>query len=275
MQLLAQIIINLILINLVSSQACSSSDNEVKIICGEILHNEYVLVGVKMSCKVRNSINTTLPDSSISSVLDSNGLNVTNLSTVNALDISDVIMNFIPTGIKIKFTNIDALLIISSELLSLNKENLREFGSALVFLDLGNNMLTFIDEDLFEYNPNMKVFSFHGNPIRYIEPGLFKNVKNLKNCQWANFNRLSCMSQHYQAESGHNLDSLVWSNGQCTDKTAKLETQIALLTRRIESLRSEQCVISAKYMSIEDRDKLKNDLVELREKVLELLKTIL
>lgn len=274
MQLLAQIIIIFLSINLVSSQACSSSNNEVKIICGEISENEYVLVGMKMSCKVRNSINVTLPDSSITSVVDSNGLNVTYLSAINALDISDVKMNFIPTGIKIKFTNIDALLIISSELLSLNKENLRVFGSTLEFLDLGNNMLTFIDADLFEYNPNMKVFSFHGNAIRYIEPGLFISVRNLKKCQWANFNELSCMSQHYQAWSGQLLDSYVWSSERCTDKTAKLETQIALLTRRVESLSSDKCAILAKS-SIADGEKLKNDIKDLREKVDELLKTIL
>lgn len=192
---------------------------------------------------------------------------MTHLSAINALDISDVTMNFMPTGIKIKFTNIDSLLIISSGLLSLNKENLKEFGSTLEFLDLGNNMLTFIDADLFEYNPNLKVFSFHGNPIRHIEPSLFTNVRNLKKCQWANFNQLSCMSQHYEAVSGHNLDSYVWSSGRCTDKTAKLEAQVELLTRRVESLRSEQCATSVKYMSIEDGEKLKKGLVELREKV--------
>lgn len=103
-----------------------------------------------------------------------------NLAAIGALQVSAATVNFIPFGIKRKLTNLRVLCISESSLLSVNKKNLKEFGSFLEYLNFGHNLLTSIDVDLFKYNQYLKFIDMFGNPFRYIDSVFFTNLKSLK-----------------------------------------------------------------------------------------------
>lgn len=83
-------------------------------------------MGTLLQCYGDKSISWTFPDSPVSSVVHSNKSAVTNLSRSKSLWIMPAMpatVKFIPTGIKKKFTNLKALVIHSSGLLTAESEN--------------------------------------------------------------------------------------------------------------------------------------------------------
>lgn len=173
----------------------------------------------------RKSINSTFPNSSVSSVLHDNKSEVTNLAQIEALEIQLATIKFIPLGIKTHFPNLKALIFNSCGLLRVNKENLIEFGSSLEILSLQSNMLISLDAELFENNPSLKLIYFNGNPIRHIDSEFFMNLKKMVNVRYIAFNPAGCMNQYFYTSSGHNIITFKWNNEKCTNVTAKLEAQ--------------------------------------------------
>lgn len=213
-------------LSLVKAQSCPQS---VKIICDGIAAKSYWTLGWFTTCYVNVTINTQFSDSTITSVVDSDSETLTDPSIVKGIflnGISDITrFRFIPAGFMIHFPNLIALNITDSNLISIIKENLQEFGSSLEVLDLSFNLLISIDADLFEYNSNIKYVGFNGNPLRYIEPAFFTNLLNLKSVENVNFNSVSCMSQQL---IGVTLKQNQWVNGDCFDQSAKAETKLLI-----------------------------------------------
>lgn len=210
--------------SLVISQYCSNKIEKIEIICSSI--EKANCCGSQLTCDGGNSIKSTFSDTSVSSVVHNNNSEVKNLPQITALTINHATVKFIPSGIGKQFTNLKVLFIRSSGLLSVNKNNLKEFGSSLNFLDLYENKITSIDADLFEYNPNMEVIALDGNPFRHIEPEFFTNLKKFRVERIDIRSRDGCIYQHFETSSGHNIATFKWNNEKCIDSTAKLETVI-------------------------------------------------
>lgn len=161
-----------------------TSEENLGLICTNIRHEGWWLIGTVVTCYGKISITSTFSDSTVSSVVHTNGSKVANFEEITALNIyGPTLTNFIPSGIKSQFPNLKALQISDCGLFSVNKENLKEFGKALGHLDLSYNLLTSIDGDLFQYNPNMKVISLNDNPIFHIDSEFFTNLKSLKSVE--------------------------------------------------------------------------------------------
>lgn len=213
----------------VNSQDCSM--HTVNLVCSSIEHFNWfkrMIYGDSVKCVADESITWTMPGASISLVLHRNGMKVTNLADIKRLEIYGATVNFIPTGIKRKFPNLRGLCIAASGLLSIDKENLREFGDTLENLDLYNNKLNFLDDDLFEFNRNLEVINLYENPIRHIENEFFTNLKKLRHIERISLVSVGCISQLFRTSDGHTIATYKWNNGKCTDKTARDETQLSI-----------------------------------------------
>lgn len=127
-------------------------------------------------------------------------------------------VKFIPTGIKKKFPDLFAIKIAKSGLLHLEREDMRQFGSSLIYANFMANLLTALEGDLFEFNSNLKRISFKGNPLQYISATLFENFKNIKNYNLENvqFLRSTCIDQE-----SWDPRSTRWNTNKCNDKKAK------------------------------------------------------
>lgn len=76
------------------------------------------------------------------------------------------------------FKNVTFLLITSSNLKEISKENLRSFPK-LYYLCLMGSSIEFLPGDLFEYNEEISQIKLNNNKIKYIAPDLLDNIINL------------------------------------------------------------------------------------------------
>lgn len=245
--------VNFLLIGLISCaffrlfatepQSCQSALNNVEIICEEIANVEFLLVGFLSTCLGDRKISSLYPESPVSSVLFSDRSAVENFEEIEGLVIKQATVRFFPIDITNKLPNLKSILLETSGLLIIDKNDLKELGSSLEYLALGSNSITSIDADLFEFNPNLITISLRGNPIRHIEPELFANLKNMENVQWVNLGGLACMNQVFNTENGHDMETFEWEHGNCFNETARIETRLAPKNARIQkSLKSEYCL---------------------------------
>lgn len=249
------------LLSLVRTQSCqTSTTGEVEIICSSVEKVDWSYIGSQLTCRGDKSITWTLPDSSVTSVVYSNRSEVTNLTKITALKIDGAVVNFLSSGIKSHFTSLKGLQIRQSGLLSVSKEDLRQFGNSLEMLSLSINKLISINLDLLDYNPNLRAIYLNDNPLRYIQENFFTNLKNLKNLKFVNLERVNCMSQYFDTSKlGHILAIFIWNNGRCVSETARIETSLAPINARVQqSLNNEFC--------------LKKENAELKEQMMKLSK---
>lgn len=208
---------------MVLSQTCTVK--KVEIVCDQISENLYDKVGSLLRC-YWNVKDSTAFGSVVSSVVHTNKTTVKNVSQLKGLTITGAALKFIPFGIKGKFSNLKALLVFSTGLMSVTKENLKEFGKSLEHLDLQQNKIISINSDLFEYNINLKAIILKMNPLRHIDSDFFVNLKNLKYIELVNISgTTACMSQVFETEKGHDMANFMWNNLGCANVSAKIETQ--------------------------------------------------
>lgn len=233
MQNLHSIIIFLlavICIHLVESQDCSM--HKVLITCEYVAVTAFYDDNEEINyCRAADSINSinnvNFPGSSVSTFLHSNGSEVTNRTEIEGLFVQYATFKFIPTDIAMKLPNLRVLAIRSSKLVSLSKENMKQFGEKLELADFSENKIISIDADLFEYNPNLAVIFLESNPIRYIHPEFFTNLKNL-NLKMFLFNSAGCIDQDFNTEreeKGLDFASFEWNYDNCTEFSATFETK--------------------------------------------------
>lgn len=222
--------------SLTVSRSCLKPEEQVTIICDRVSFYRFQVIGRLLTCKISyKSMISTVPECRLSSVVHANGSEVKNINEIETLFVNNADVEFLPTGIKNKFKKLRALYIQSSRLLSITKENLKEFGGSLEFLSLPDNNIMSIDSDLFEYNANVKVFSLNRNHIYYIEPEFFTNLMRLKNLQNVNLQSIRCMNQEFDSTQGHIIETFKWDDHKCHHGSVKIET----LTE--SSLHNELC----------------------------------
>lgn len=224
----------IILISILSVVLFSSAIHscyEVEIICRRIRHVPYIDgTDFVCECYADTSLSSVVPGSLVTSVVNFYRLAIPEkvLSKLEAININQAMVKFIPTGIKSRFTSLKALGITSCGLLSLKKEDLREFGDSLDLLALDDNLLTSINADLFEFNPNLRAISLGGNPIRYIEPRFFTTLSRRKQVKLLTIGSPEgCIHQKCCTleKFGTNPKTFSWIDAECNDKSARVQTQ--------------------------------------------------
>lgn len=137
--------------------------------------------------------------------MHSNELEVINLADITGLNFYDATVKFIPSGIGRHFVNLKVLHIVYCRLLSVNKENLKEFGNSLEYLSIQSESIKLIstDVDLLECNPNLEDIYLNDNPIRHIDTEFFANLKNMRSLKVAYLqDATNCMDQYFRTSKG-------------------------------------------------------------------------
>lgn len=238
MKVFVRIFLFLSFSSLMSCQLSLNDVDKIEVVCASIEDAIWPPIGSYLTCKADKSMKSEFSDSSVSRVVHSNRSEVKNIAEITALSVEHATsVNFIPFGIKSHFSDLKVLLIYSCNLLSVSKENLRQFGSSLEFLSVQSNKLTSIDANLFEYNPNLKVIWLYNNPISHIDPEFFTSLKKLKKIQNVDLSPVKCMDQSLSSLSGHNITSFKWKNENCTDIAAKDEAK-NIISNNVNNLRA-------------------------------------
>lgn len=134
-------------------------------------------------------------------------------------------VKFMPAGIKKLFPMLTTIDIQKSGLSHLEKNDMLQFGDALVFANFRMNDLTALEGNLFDYNPNLKYIWLNDNPLKYINPSLFESFKTMKSLEYVSLAKSSCINQSSHSPAVEN-----WNTYSCRDEDAKNET-----TRRISN----------------------------------------
>lgn len=222
--------------------ASSQSMNNVAIACSFIGNISYSIVGSLMTCSNNDGAISIYPDSYVTQAYYSNKVMPSeSTDQIRSLYFSKIsTMRFIPAGLKKRFPFMKALVIRQSGLLSVDRENMMQFGVDLEYLDLYNNVLSYLDADVLMYNTHLQYIDFRSNPIRQIEPDFFFYLRNLYDIKIINiYTTYSSYIQNFNSLSGHNLTTFKWYD-ICCDDLARVETKLAPIGGRIEhSLKNE------------------------------------
>lgn len=134
------------------------------------------------SCKLENKaegkLSITEDNVSVTSV-SGNHANGKSNNDVEVLYISGQTIFFLPKNIVQFFPNLKGIVIFSSHMKTLRKQDIAPF-TKLLFFFIAANEIKEIDGDLFESNPGVEYFSFTSNPLMHIGPDLFHPLQNLK-----------------------------------------------------------------------------------------------
>lgn len=219
------------------------SMNGVAITCSSIGNTSYSIVGSLLACSNYDGAISTFPDSSVMGAYHENGtvmLNEVRFQIRSVHFDSIPSLKFIPARLRDYFYYMRALVIIHSGLLSVNKENMLQFGTNLDYLNLYGNWLNYLDVDVFTSNLYLKYLDLRDNPFRHIDSSFFSNIRGFKYIKVINLSPAGCIYQYFNSEIGHNLTTFKWNNEACFDKLVKIEKEMAPIRGRIQnSLQNE------------------------------------
>lgn len=124
--------------------------------------------------------------------------------------------------------------------MKVDKEDLKQFGASLEYLELLRNLITSIELDLFEHNPNIRFLYLDGNPLKYIEHTFFDILKSSNRVRYVNFLNCGCLNQKYE---GSNFAGTNWNLANCNNKDARILTiSRAKNLRVIAGLKNDECI---------------------------------
>lgn len=227
-------------------------------------------VGDIKRCEADSAISSTIPETSVTSLLYRNNMIENETKEIDGLYIDQADVKFIPTGIEVAIKKLKALSIMASGLLIVEKDNLQVFGENLVYVDFQKNQIRFLDANLFDSNTNLKVANFWDNSIGSIQADFFTIIKSLKQLQQLNLGSNKCINQIFQASKKDNesitIENFVWSHENCTNVTAvtvKDETEkslYSLLCPDFHTTKAPPCdSVSACIEIIKNLTKSEND----------------
>jgi hypothetical protein len=125
-----------------------------------------------------------------------------NLTDIKLLLIDEQVMKFFPSNLHEFFPNLQGLIIDSSQLSAIGRDDLRNFPN-LKMLFIGNNKIDELRDDLFEDNPSLEWITFLNNFTKRIGSGVLSALGKL---EYANFMRNSCVS--YKATGAAEIEKL-------------------------------------------------------------------
>lgn len=175
--------------------AASQSDQfEIDIVYTEVKLMNFEHVGEVKTC-ISNSTDLSVDDlnTRVRNVLHQDR-SVVAADNIEALFIRYAPeMNFLPSGIKENLPDLKALRIDNSELKYIYQENMEQFGSDLLAIQLFNSDLTVLKDNLFKHNPNLRYIDFEESSLKFIDPQLFDSLEQLKDLQEVDMDDCGCI----------------------------------------------------------------------------------
>ncbi|XP_070500138.1 uncharacterized protein [Chironomus tepperi] len=152
----------------------------------------FIAVGDVYCCDLKNTLNIKSKESAVinsAKGTHETGKSDSDIAGFYSVDSSRVIEYF-PRNLANFFTNIKAIFINYGRLKEIQQSDLKPFPK-LVYLNLGDNGIEFLEDGLFTYNPELKVVSFSSNKLIHIGTQVFDNLNNLA---WLYLSKNNCIS---------------------------------------------------------------------------------
>ncbi|KAL7012029.1 hypothetical protein ACKWTF_014584 [Chironomus riparius] len=137
-----------------------------------------------LTCNLKSNLTAT------ATVTEAIGEPGTTLPTdVKIFEVTEVLIQRIPKGLKTVFANLIGIKIHNTEFNYLSKDDLTEYA-LLQFLEISNSKLSVILGDTFSENTKLELIDFSGNSIFYIGAAAFDDLTVLT---YLNFNQTLCL----------------------------------------------------------------------------------
>lgn len=212
-------------IALVTCNLTSHHDDHfnINVICSSVETIDFKFIGNFTACAASN-ITAENFNTKIRHVHYQNGTRVKSVSIEAFVIKNEPNCKFMPMGLKKTFWNLVALNVQESGLMHIDQQDMKQFGSELLWIRLFETKLAALDGDLFDHNPNLVFVSFEGNALKYIDSQLFESFKQMKYLEKMNFNHCGCISKIYEKSRTyrHQIQIIDWKENGCNDTSAKM-----------------------------------------------------
>lgn len=215
----------------------------------------WVIAGSVYTCKasIKELSGTALTN------LSGNHINSKSNFDVEALNIIDQNLAFIPKNIDEFFSNVKVLELRNTSLSLIFRDDLKQFANLQV-LRLTDNKLTSLKSDLFQSNSKLQYISFAGNSIAFVDKNLLTSLTALKSADFRNNRCIDSFANTQQ--SIKMLNQLLETNCQTLQPSTP-----AVATTTIASVTIDQYNTQCNNVCLEQIEKQKNENDEKFEKV--------
>lgn len=175
----------------------------------------------------------TVPDVIVTRIVDKDGNELSKIHEIRALNIENSRMNFVPNFNNL-FENLSAIEFTNNGLLSLTKEDMKQFGSKLEVIKIVDNDLISLNGDLFASNTGLKLVDFLNNPLKFVDERVFDTLMKLENLE-IHFDS-GCMQMYTDPNQNAAAPNLVKAKEafeHCNNEFAKLESVSNVMNARL------------------------------------------
>ncbi|KAL7012431.1 hypothetical protein ACKWTF_014849 [Chironomus riparius] len=157
---------------------CGFGDS-VDIQC-EYKADTWIVVGSDYECELLNTLNIKSRESAVINSVSGSHLSGKSNADVTCFYSSDssYVIEYFPRNLDNIFTNLKIIFIYDGRLKEIQQSDLRPF-TKLVYLNLYQNDIEFLEDGLFAYNPELKFVSLSYNKIIHIGSQVFDNLNKL------------------------------------------------------------------------------------------------
>lgn len=246
--------LKLIVIVLVYSRSnlveCDDQKSYTNVICGKLVNEDWIAIGNILACIDSSSSDITKPNTKIIEINGVGGshLNETIKKNISALEFVGRKIKFIPRKLKTELPGLKAFSCEKCGIVSIEKDDLEQFGNDLELLWLPNNLLSSLMSNLFVFNQNLKLINIAGNPLKYIEPEFFDNLKYIKHIESLNMTKCGCVDENFHFTP--DTKSIQWNDSKCNDLSVKFENVLAKITES-QKVGNESRFLAEKITNIE------------------------
>lgn len=256
------IILMLVILKIVQTVKCQQNYQSASdVFCERVELKDFDLIGSLQTCMVKTS---SIVEITSNTDIRSVKFSITPKTSIEGFHVdSSERLKFVPSGIKPIFPNLRAFGIKDSLLMHVDKQDMKQFGTDLLWVRFLRTKLTALEGDLFDFNPNLIYIDFDGNLLKYIDPKLFESFKSMNGLNEVDFNNCRCMIKLFRKRIGDNIQTYNWSANSCNDISAKNTNIERIHGRKIKSEDKDDNKIVNKTLDI-IRNELRQEVDKLR-----------
>lgn len=136
-------------------------------------------------------------------------------------------LKFLPSAIKTNFPSLRAFDVEDCGLIHIDRHDMRELGTDILFIRFKNTKLYALEGNLFENNQKLKKVIFEKSPLNYIDPQLFENLKRIKSLNLVEFIKCHCVkyknvTSDFVVTFKKPIDDSNWDAHSCSDHSTQL-----------------------------------------------------
>lgn len=147
----------------------------------------YAILGHPYQCIVQNRLSMIFQEDLIIEAATGTHVNLKSHDDVISIQINNKGVQFIPKEMEKVFVNLKSIFIYIS--------NIQEIRPNLIYFEISNSDLWFIEDGTFDFNPNLEAIWLPNNKIFHFDANVFKNLHKIS---WLGLSSNSCGNKNIQ-----------------------------------------------------------------------------